>query len=126
MSADILDGYLDILRTLAVRRQAEVDGPTFAVYAEDLARESVDLADLALACYRIGRQPSAKYEKAWPPIGDILAACRNARREREDRKLAELAATAPKQLAGPPLSKADAALWLERIKRAAHGQPVDD
>lgn len=121
---ELLDGYIDILRKLSVRRQAEVDAPTYGLYAEDLARERIDLADLDIVCYQIGRTPRREFESAFPALGDLLEACRHVREARRARELEAAAANAPKQILGEPMTRERAKAWLAKIKAAAHGKAL--
>lgn len=118
--------YVPILAKLSARRQAEVDDAVYVIYAEDLAAESIPVADVEAVCARLGKQPREPYQTAFPPIGDILQACREIRQNRAQQQRALEDRERNARLLPAPLSREEASTWLARIKAAAHGQAVPE
>lgn len=90
---------LQALTKLAVRRQAtQLEPSTYVVYLEDLQQTPLEVVELA--CETVGKAPRAEYETAYPPVGNLLQACKRAAVELQEARWKAIAATAPKSL--PP------------------------
>ena len=81
---------------LAIARQFDLDEGTQEVYLDSLRIET-DI-DVDEACHALATKPRADYDTAFPSLGALLAMCREVRLARAQRRIAELASHAPKQL----------------------------
>jgi hypothetical protein len=96
-----IEGIVQVLGVLAVRRQAEVGAKTLRVFARDLADAGFPVATVVEACDRIGRAERVEHETAFPDLGKLLRVCREVEADARRERQRQLAAQAP-PLALPP------------------------
>ena len=108
---------LGAMMKLAAARQATLTELSQQVYLEDLQDVAVEFVEAA--CHTLAREPRREYQTAFPALGDVLEACRQAKVEQahEARRLLAAKCTTPEYPPpSPPLTRAEAKAFVARLK----------
>lgn len=102
-----------IVRLAAATRDHTIDDKVIGVYMPHLDDYTAD--EVVRACANLER------EADWfPKVKELLWACSKARRQFQDARMAEIAATMPRQIEAPPSPERHAAM-MARLKATAYG-----
>lgn len=102
-----------LMELAAATRDQSIDAGVMRVYMPHLDDYTAD--EVVRACANLER------EADWfPKVKELLWACSKARRQFQDARMAEIAATMPRQIEAPPSPERHAAM-MARLKATAYG-----